>query len=142
MRGPIENAAKRPAVLAAKFEAARKGRRGYYRSHLDRRCPMPDVTPAIRSEIVSELESARHEFVAARDTTGVSTNYMGFGLADTTLSECVAAIGKMTDRAQIVDMLKRAYDDLPLVSDEPARPAIEHMRTTLVDLWKRLDPEA
>jgi hypothetical protein len=39
-------------------------------------------------------------------------------------------------------MLKRAYDDLPLLSDEPARPAIEHMQRTLVDLWKRLDPEA
>jgi|SRR5215467_553560 len=103
---------------------------------------MPDVTPATRSEILSELESARREFIAARDTTGVSTDYMDFGLADTTLSECVTAIGKLTDRAQIVGMLKRAYDDLPLVSDEPARPAVEHMRSTLVDLWKRLEPEA
>jgi hypothetical protein len=58
---------------------------------------MPDVTPAIRSEILSELESARQEFVAARDTTGMSTHYMDFGLADTTLAECVAAIGKLTD---------------------------------------------
>ena len=103
---------------------------------------MPDVTPATRSELLSELESARHEFIAARDTTGVSTDYMDFGLADTTLLECVAAIGKLTDRAQIVDMLKRAYSDLPLGSDGPARPAVEHMRSTLVDLWKRLDPEA
>jgi hypothetical protein len=103
---------------------------------------MPKVTPATRSEILSELESARHEFIAARDTAQVSTGYMDFGLAETTLSECVSAIGKLTDRAQIVDMLKRAYSDLPLGSDGPARPAVEHMRSTLVDLWKRLDPEA
>lgn len=103
---------------------------------------MPDVTPAIRSEILSELDSARREFIAARATTGVSTEYMDFGLADTTLSECMDAIGKLTDRTQIVDMLKRAYNDLPLASDEPARPAVEHMRSTLVDLWKRLDTEA
>ena len=104
---------------------------------------MADVTPATRSEILSELDSARREFIAARDATGVSMNYMDFGLADTTLSECVDAIGKLTDRAQIVDKLKRAYNDLPLVTaDEPARPAVEHMRSTLVDLWKRLDTEA
>jgi hypothetical protein len=103
---------------------------------------MPEVTLATRSEILSELDSARREFVVARETTGVSTNYMDFGLADTTLSECMDAIGKLTDRAQIVDMLKRAYNDLPLVSDEPARPAVEHMRSTLVDLWKRLDTQA
>jgi hypothetical protein len=103
---------------------------------------MPEVTLATRSEILSELDSARREFVVARETTGVSTNYMDFGLADTTLSECMDAIGKLTDRAQIVDTLKRAYNDLPLVSDEPARPAVEHMRSTLVDLWKRLDTQA
>jgi hypothetical protein len=102
---------------------------------------MPDVTPATRSEILSELDSARREFIAARETTGVSTHYMDFGLADTTLSECVDAIAKLTDRVQIVDMLKRAYNDLPLVGDEPARPAVENMRTTLVDLWTRLDSE-
>jgi hypothetical protein len=103
---------------------------------------MPDVTPATRSEILSELDSARLQFIAARATTGVSTNYMDFGLADTTLSECVDAIGQLTDRDQIVDTLKRAYNDLPLASDEPARPAVGHMRSTLVDLWKRLDTEA
>jgi len=103
---------------------------------------MPDVPAPVHSEIVSELESARHEFIAARDTTEASRGYMGFALADTTLLECVAAIEKVTDRDQIVDMLKRAYNNLPLVSDGPARPAIEHMRSTLVDLWKRLDPEA
>ena len=103
---------------------------------------MPEVTPATRSEIVSELDSARREFIAARQATGVSMEYMDFGLADTTLSECVDAIAKLTDRDQIVDTLKRAYNDLPLTSDEPARPAVEHMRSTLVDLWKRLDTEA
>jgi hypothetical protein len=102
---------------------------------------MPDVTPATRSEILSELDSARLQFIAARETTEVSTQYMDFGLADTTLSECVDAIGQLTDRDQIVDTLKRAYNDLPLASDEPARPAVEHMRSTLVDLWKRLDKE-
>ena len=103
---------------------------------------MPDVTPATRSQILSELDSARRAFIAARDRTGVSMDEMDFGLADTTLSECVDAIGKVTDRAQIVDMLKRAYNDLPLVSyDEPARPVVDHMRSTLVDLWKRLDTE-
>jgi hypothetical protein len=103
---------------------------------------MRDVTPATRSEILSDLDSARREFITARETTGVSTEYMDFGLADTTLSECQEAIGKLTDRAQIVDVLKRAYNELPLASDEPARPAVEHMRSTLVDLWKRLDTEA
>ena len=103
---------------------------------------MPDVTPATRSEILSELDSARREFVTARQTTGVSTEYMDFGLADTTLLECEEAIGKLTDRAQIVDLLKRAYDDLPLASAEPARPAVEHMRSTLVNLWTRLDTES
>jgi hypothetical protein len=103
---------------------------------------MPEATSATRSEIVSELDSARREFIAARQTTGVSMEYMDFGLADTTLSECVDAIGKLTDRDQIVDTLKRAYNDLPLTSDEPGRPAVEHMRSTLVDLWKRLDTEA
>ena len=72
---------------------------------------------------------ARREFVAARETTGVSMDEMDFGLADTTLSECVDAISKLTDRAQIVGMLKRAYNELPLVSsDEPARPAARHPR--------------
>ena len=103
---------------------------------------MPDITPATRSEILSELESARREFSAAREATGVSMREMAFGLADTTLSECVDEIGKLTDRAQIVANLKRAYNDLPLASEEPARAAVEHMRSTLVDLWERLDTEA
>jgi hypothetical protein len=103
---------------------------------------MPDVTPATRSEILSELDSARNHFIATRDTTQVTEDYMGFELADTTLSECTAAIEKLTDRAQIVDALQRAYNDLPLVSDGPARLAVADVRTTLVDLWKRLDPEA
>ena len=38
--------------------------------------------------------------------------------------------------------LQRYYYYLPLMSDGPARPAVEDMRRTLVDLWKRLDPEA
>jgi hypothetical protein len=103
---------------------------------------MPEVTLATRSEILSELDSARHHFIAARDATEVTEDYMGFELADTTLLECTAAIEKLTDRAQIVETLQRAYDHLPLVSDGPARPAVEDMRNTLVDLWKRLDPEA
>jgi len=104
---------------------------------------MPDVTPATRSEILSELDSARHHFIASRDATDVTEDFMGLELADTTLSECAATIEKLTDRAQIVDTLQRAYNNLPLpVSDGPARPAIEEMRSTLVDLWKRLEPEA
>lgn len=102
---------------------------------------MPDVSRATRSEILSKLDSARREFITARERTGVSKEYMDFGLADTTLLECVEAIGKLTDRAQIVDTLKRTYEDLPLASDEPARPAVEHMRSTLVNLWTRLDTE-
>ena len=102
---------------------------------------MSDVTPATRSEILSRLDSVRREFIAARQTTGVSTDYMDFGLADTTLLESMDAIGKLTDRAQIVDILKRAYEDLPLVSEEPARPAIDHMRSALVNLWTQLDSE-
>ena len=103
---------------------------------------MPDVTPATRSEILSELDSARHHFIAIRAATEVREDYMGLELADTTLSECAAAIEKLTDRAQIVDVLRSAYNHLPIVSDGPARPAVEDMRSTLVDLWKRLDPEA
>src|SRR5215469_3436238 len=103
---------------------------------------MPDVTPSTRSEILSELDSARHHFIASRDATDVTEDFMGLELADTTLSECAATIEKLTDRAQIVDTLQRAYNQLPLVSDGPARPAVEDMRSTLVDLWKRLDPEA
>jgi hypothetical protein len=96
---------------------------------------------AVHSKIVDELESARHEFIAARDTTEASRGYMGFALADKTLLECVAAIEQLTDRTQIVDILKRAYNHSPLLTDGPARPAVEHMRGTLVDLWKRLDPD-
>jgi hypothetical protein len=103
---------------------------------------MPDVSAATHSEILSELDSARHEFIATRDSTEAMKGYMGFELADTTLVECGAAIEKLTDRDQIVDRLKRAYDYLPMLTDGPARPAVEHMRSTLVDLWKRLDPEA
>jgi hypothetical protein len=33
---------------------------------------MPDITPATRSEILSELDSARHHFIATRDATEVS----------------------------------------------------------------------
>jgi hypothetical protein len=61
---------------------------------------------AVHSKIVNELESARHEFIATRDTNEASRGYMGFALADETLLECVAAIEQLTDRAQIVDMLK------------------------------------
>jgi hypothetical protein len=62
---------------------------------------MPDVPAAVHSKIVNELEAARHEFIAARDTTEASRGYMGFALADETLLECVAAIEQLTDRAQI-----------------------------------------
>jgi hypothetical protein len=103
---------------------------------------MPDISPATRSEILSELDSARHHFSVTRHATEVREADMGFELADTTLSECAAAIEKLTDRAQIVDTLRRAYSQLPLVNDGPARSAVEDMRSTLVDLWKRLDPEA
>jgi hypothetical protein len=103
---------------------------------------MPDVTPATRSEILSELESARHHFIASRDATDVAEDFMGLELADTTLSECAAAIEKLADRGQIIDTLQRAYNQLPLVNEGPARPAVEEMRSTLVDLWKRLDREA
>lgn len=103
---------------------------------------MPDVALATRSEIISELNSARHHFIATRAATEVTEDYMGFELADTTLSECAAEIEKLTDQAQIVDTLQRAYNQLPVVSDGPARPAVEDMRSTLVDLWKRLDPDA
>jgi len=103
---------------------------------------MPEVTPATRSEILSELNSARHHFIVTRDATEATEDYMGLELADTTLSECAAEIEKLTDQAQIVDTLRRAYNQLPVVSDGPARPAVEDMRSTLVDLWKRLDPEA
>jgi len=49
---------------------------------------------------------------------------------------------RQSGRAQIVDTLQRYYYYLPLMSDGPERPAVEDMRRTLVDLWKRLDPEA
>ncbi len=103
---------------------------------------MPEVTAATRSEILSELESARNEFIATRDRTNATLGHMGFELADTTLMECAAAIEKLTDRDQIVDILKRTYNHLPLTTDGPARLAVEHMRGTLSDLWKNLDPEA
>lgn len=103
---------------------------------------MPEVTAATRSEILSELDSARNEFVATRDRTEATNGSMGFDLADTTIVNCRVAIETLSDRDQIVEMLKRAYEHLPLLADGPARPALEHMRTTLVDLWKRLDPEA
>ena len=103
---------------------------------------MPDVTPATRAEILSDLDAARHRFIANREESDVTEDYMGYELADTTLSECEAAIEKLTDRAQIVETLQRAYNQLPLMRDGPARPAVENMRSTLVDLWKRLDPEA
>ena len=103
---------------------------------------MPEVTPATRSEILSELDSARHHFIASRDGTEVPEDFMGLELADTTLLECAAAIEKLSERGQIVNALQRAYNDLPLVRDGRARPAVEKMRSTLVDLWKRLEPEA
>lgn len=103
---------------------------------------MPEVTAATRSEILSELDSARNEFVATRDRTESTNGYMGFDLADTTMVSCRTAIEGLTDRDQIVATLQRAYNQMPLLSDGPARPAVDHMRTTLVDLWKRLDPEA
>jgi hypothetical protein len=102
---------------------------------------MPDVSAVTHSEVLSELESARHEFLATRDSTEATKNYMGFELADTTLLECAAAIEKLTDRDQIIDTLKRAYNHLPLMTDGPARPAVEHMRSTLVDLWEGLEPD-
>ena len=102
---------------------------------------MPDVTLATRSEILSDLDAARQQFVAYREKSDVPEDYLGYELAGTTLSECESAIEKLTDRAQIVETLQRAYNQLPLVKDGPARPAVENMRITLVNLWKRLDSE-
>jgi hypothetical protein len=103
---------------------------------------MPEVSAEVRSEILSELGSARHEFIAARDMTEATRGHMGFELADSTLLDCVAAIEKLTDQDQIVGTLKHAYDHLPLLTDGAGRSAVEDMRNTLIDLWKRLDPEA
>jgi hypothetical protein len=103
---------------------------------------MPVVSTVPHSEVLSELESARHEFLATRDSTEATRDSMGFELADTTLVECAAAIEKLTDRDQIIDTLKRAYNHLPLMTDGAARPAVEHMRSTLVDLWEGLEPDA
>jgi hypothetical protein len=103
---------------------------------------MPDVSAATHSEILSELDSARHHSIVTRDANEVTEDRMGVELADSTLLGCIAAVEKLTDRDQIVSALKRAYDALPMLTGGPARPVVEDMRNTLVDLWKRLDAEA
>ena len=88
------------------------------------------------------MDAARRELSLARDTAELQKGYMGFELADANLRECVAAIEKLTDRDQIVSMLSRAYDTLPLTTGGAARPVVEHVRDTLVDLRADLEQPA
>jgi len=67
---------------------------------------------------------------------------MGFELADANLRDCTATIERLTDRDQIIDMLKRTYDSLPLTTGGAAGPVFEHIRGTIVDLWEELEPPA
>lgn len=102
---------------------------------------MSEVSPAMRSEILSALDAARRD-LATRDATEIGSGHMGFELADANLRDCTATIERLTDRDQIIDMLKRTYDSLPLTTGGAAGPVFEHIRGTIVDLWEELEPPA
>ncbi len=103
---------------------------------------MSEVSPAMRSEILSALDAARRDLGATRDATEIGSGHMGFELADANLRDCTATIERLTDRDQIIDMLKRTYDSLPLTTGGAAGPVFEHIRGTIVDLWEELETPA
>jgi hypothetical protein len=103
---------------------------------------MSEVSPAMRSEILSALNAARRHLGATRDAAEIGGGHMGFELADANLRDCTSTIEQLTDRDQIIDMLKRTYDSLPLMTGGAARPVVEHIRDTIVDLWEELEPPA